>query len=417
MRRLPSILFAAALLLAQPALAGTRAEPEVDDAHGDVDVQHLVDTDLLDGDAPAPEELETSADVLGAWVGQETRESFAIHVELADIPDDRNVSSPLVEVWAHFTVREGDYHAAATLSSPRAGAPTEVSFELYEGEAHQGALLGNVDVDEDVVTFRVPKPDVRDPGEGDELTRFHVTTHVPESQAVLDYAPGTDRDSLPALTEDEETDPTDLDLAADPTFGDAYAFRSFEEQLSRLTVTATPPSLEVEAGEQASFAIRVDNDADAPDEVSLSTSNAPPGWSVRVDPGDVTVSSQGSETVTLHVTPAADAEGHELVHVKATSDLGADKGASVSVVAVQPDQPGPSGGSDGRADADENENEADGGGGATMPDGADASEGSTDAEGEAAPGEEADEVPFVSPLILVAGLLGLAALARRTWVP
>lgn len=411
MRRPLPILFAAVLLLAPPALAGTQADPEVDDAHGDVDVQHLVDANVLDGDDPAPEELEVSADVLRAWVAQETRDSFAINVELADIPDDRNVSSPLVEVWVHFSVREGDYHAAAVLSSPRAGAPTEVSFELYEGQARQGELMGDVDVDGDVLSFRVPKADVRDPGEDDELTGFHVTTHVPDSQVVLDYAPGTDAASLPALAEGEETDPTSLDLAADPVFGDAYTFRSFEEERSRITVTATPPSLEVEAGEQASFAIRVDNDAEGPDEVAVSTSNAPPGWSARVDPGSVTIPSQGSKILTLYVTPADDAQGHELIHVQVTSERGADKGASVSVVAVQP---GPSGGSGGSVDGDEKENAgSDGGTDGSASDGGGAPSGSADADGEAGPEEEADEVPMVSPLILVAGLLGLATVVRR----
>lgn len=414
MRTLVAVL-AVSLVFAPPALAGSQASPEIEDPKGDVDVQHVVDADLLGDEGLAPEELETSADVLRAWIDQETDSSFELNVELADIPDEREVASPLVDVWSHFTVREGEFHVAAQLSTPREGGPTEASFALYEGEARQGDLLGGVDGDEDIVSFRIPKADVRDPGEGDELAGFHVTTHVPGPGAALDYAPGADEESLPAVTEAQALDPTDLPLAEDPMFGDRYVFQSSAEDRSRISLTVTPPSLEVAAGEQGTFAVVVDNGADGPDEVSLTTSNAPAGWSARVQPSTFTVPAQGSATATLAITPADDADGHELVHLHATSDRGADKGAGVSVLAVQNGDSSPSDDSAAGDEGSQAGSPGDGDRDAGSSDGESTEEEGADAGGEAEPSpeDEADEVPLVSPLSLVVVFLAVALVRRR----
>lgn len=321
-------------LVAGPALAGSPTNPEVEDPRGDVDVQHLVDADLVREEADASEELATSADIVQAWVDRETEEAFDLNVQLDDIPAGENLSSPLVEVWAHFTIREGDYHLAAVLS-PEDG-PLDASFELYEGEARIGQPDGQIHADEARLSATIPKADVRDPGEGDELSRLHVTTHEPTTQAALDYAPDASSDSLPALEQARSTDPTDLSLSADPTYGDTFAFSSFEQAPSRIAIDVTPTARQVEAGQRSTFAVIVDNDADEPEAVELSTSKAPVGWSANVQPDSLTVPAHGSVQAELTIAPADDAEGHELVFLRATGERGADKTASVSVTAIQP---------------------------------------------------------------------------------
>lgn len=408
----------ALLLVAGPALAGSQADPEIEDPEGDVDIQHLVDADLLDEDPAVDEEVDTSADVVRAWVDRETEQAFDLHVELAGLPEDENLSTPLVEVWTHFTIRQGDYHLAAVLSSPEDGDPLDARFELYEGQARIAQPDGHVDVDQARLSATIAKADVRDPGDGDELSAFHVTTHAPGSQAALDYAPDADTDSLPALEEAGSTDPTALDLAADATFGDTYAFSSFEETPSRISVDLTPEAIEIEAGDQASVSVLVHNDADEAEDVQLSASETPPGWSARVQPDRLTVPGQGSAQAELSIVPADDADGHELLHLRATGERGADRAASVSVTAAQPatadggsgsqgDAPaaGGSGSSEdpasGAASGEEGERSADPGG---DPGSAEAEEPSSE--------DEADEVPLPAPLVLV-GLLLAVGLRRR----
>lgn len=415
--RIPIFVLFALCLVTMPAMAGTASDPEVEDERGDVDVQHLVDADIIDGETDAPEEIETAADVLRSWIDKETEESFEVNVQLADLPDD--ASSPIVEVWAHFTIRDGTYHAAATLSSPQDGAPVQGSYTLYLDEANVGDLSGDVDADQDVVSFRVPKASVRDPGEGDALTRFHVTTHEPVSGAALDYAPGTNERSLPSILEAEEADPTDLDLAADARFGRSYAFDGFTEPTSRLSVDVTPSSLEVPAGEEGSFAVRIVNDADVAEDVSVTSSNAPPGWAARVAPSSVTVPAHGSQTVSLSVTPADDADGHELLDVNVVGEHGADKGVSVSVVAIQPDEGGdPSPTTDRSGDRSPSAgSSSDDGSGPGSASGDDDGAGSA-SDAEAEPGtnasQEADEVAFLSAVAVLFALAAatLAACAR-----
>jgi hypothetical protein len=381
----------------------------VTDDRGDIDVQHLVEADFLRSEVSA-EELDTSGDVTRAWIDQETEDSFEINVELADVPDDRNVSSPLVEVWAHFTVREGDYHAAARLATPQSGEPVEGTYELYLDDAKTSDLAGDVDVDADLVTFRVPKPDVRDPGEGDELSSFHVTTHAPETQAALDYAPDADGQALPSLEDAERLEPTNLQLAAEARYGDTYAFQSFAEPDSRLSVDVTPESLEVEAGQQATFAVRVVNDADQAEEVSLTVANTPPGWSVDLSPSGFAVPAYGSQSAELQVRPADDAEGHQLVDIHLTGERGADKGASVSVVAVQAGSGSGSWSGDGGGSQNEASDPA-GDEDDPPPPAADGGAERSEAN-DSASGDEAQEIPLLWPLASLLAVAVVALLAR-----
>lgn len=398
MRRLLPLLLVVSLL-ATPALAGSQQDPEIEDENGDVDVQHLVDAGALSGQNVSAEELETSADVTKAWVDQETEDSFQVNVELADVPDEENLSSPLVDVWVHFTVKDGAFHTAASLSSPKSGAPVQGSYQLYLDESKVGSLTGTVDVEGDVVSIRVPKADVRDPVEGDELSDFYVTTHAPDSEAVLDYAPGAKEQSLSSLAEDDSADPTALDLSPTASYGDDYEFKATGDKTSRISVDVTPSSLEVTAGEQESFAVRITNDADGPDDVSLTLGNTPSGWSATLEQSGLSVPAQSSEIVTLFISPPADAEGHELVHLQVTSERGADKGASVSVVAVQPEESG---------DDSENEDAPVENQDPSQDEDADASE----KDEESSPEEEAEEVPFVAPIAALAAALAAALILR-----
>jgi hypothetical protein len=425
MRRALSLLIAV-LLVAQPALAGSQAVPEIDDESGDVDAQHLVDvqapeqgagTGDVSGDETledetsdlpdeeVPDDQESSADILKAWVDRETEDSFVVNVEVADLPEELEVSAPLVEIWTHFTVREGDYHTVARLSAPDDGGPTEASYELYQGDSRQDDLLGNVDAETDIVSMRVAKADVRDPGGDDALTDFHATTHVADGQAVLDYAPGANETSLPDAGEDDGAEPTDLSV--DPRYGADYGFTSFEDETSRISLSLTPGSLEVDAGQTATFAVTVDNDAEASDTVTLSSWDQPSGWDVDVEPSQLAVDAKSSETAELVVTPASDAEGQELVHVQATSDRGADKEATVSVTALSSDD-GSSSSDDGDdGDAGDASSEDDDAGDGDDTQASEAGDGS-DAE----PSDEADEIPVVSPLAVVASIAGLVV-ARK----
>ncbi|PSG97361.1 hypothetical protein BRD56_05790 [Thermoplasmatales archaeon SW_10_69_26] len=393
----------ASSLLVSPALAGSPSDPEIGDDEGDVNVQHMVDAGVLDEEAPR-DELATAGDVTKAWIDKdkETRDSFTVVVEVADIPDDENVSSPLVDVWSHFTVREGDYHVKASLTKPSSGEPMEASYELYLDETAVGELTGSVDAEADRLSVRVPKADVRDPGGDDELSSFYVTTHAPDSGVTLDYAPGAKQDNV---VEEDATasDPTSLSLAPSPSYGDRYAFQDMEETASQITVDVTPESLEIEAGQQESFAVRVVNDAEEADEASLSVSNTPPGWSARLDPGSMTVPAKGSQTATLHVTPADDAEGHELMDLNVVTSLGADKGASVSVIAVQS---GDASAEEPDAEQSPAQDEAEDTGDEPAPAAGDDPE-------QSSAKEEADAIPTPSVVAVLAGLAAVATLLRR----
>lgn len=398
MRRLRPLLLVVSLL-ATPALAGSPGDPEIEDEKGDVEVQHLVDAGALSDENLSAEELNTTADVVKAWIDQETEDSFQVNVELADVPDDENLSSPVVDVWAHFDVKDGAFHTAAALSSPKSGAPVQGTYELYLDESKVGSLTGDVDVDGDIVSIRVPKADVRDPVEGDQLSSFYVTTHAPDSQAVLDYAPGAKSNSLSSLASADSADPTALDLSPTASYGDSYEFQAIGDKTSRISVDVTPSSLEVTAGEQESFAVRITNDADGADEVSLTLGNTPSGWSATLEKGSLTVPAKGSEIVTLYVSPPEHAEGHELVHLKVTSERGADKGASVSIVAVQPEHAGD--------DASEDESVED-----EEPSQEEEVEGSSEEDEEPSPEEEAQEVPFTAPVAALAAALAAAFILR-----
>lgn len=339
MRKLLAVLLASTMTAA-PVLAGSASDPEVSDETGDVDVQHLVEVDALDEADVSQEEAETVGDVDRAWVHTETRDSFQISVRLAEIPDQHDTSAPLVETWTHFTVNEADvvYHARAVLLSPQPEAPLQAEFQLYEGESQIASMPGNVDTRNDTLRFTVSKGALGGVTEGDHLTEPYVTTHLPGSKATLDYAPGAKRDSLPSPQQVDGVDPTSLDLAPDARFGDRYGFKSFTTPDADLSVSITPTQLEIEAGDQEQFSVRVMNEADAEDTVQLSTGTAPHGWGVRLDTGQLTVPPGESRSTLLYVSPPENAEGHELVDLEVTSDLGAQQGVTVSVTATQPDR-------------------------------------------------------------------------------
>lgn len=408
-------------MVASPALAGSPDEPEIEDDAGDVDVQHLVDAGLLVQAGVSRPAIDAAADVTDAWITSETRGSFEVAVQLSNLPDNRNISTPLSEVWLHFEILDGSYHARAVLSSPQPGAPLQANYELFLDDEKQENLKGSVDNGDNIVWFHVPKQAVRDPGEGDKLTQFYVTTHLPGPQPVLDYAPGATAQSIPDASGAESADPTSLQLSPTPNHGDHYTFDSFDSKPSMMSIDVTPSSLEVEAGESEEFAVRIVNDGEGAGEVSLSVGNTPDGWSVNVEPTKFTVDPASSKTATLHVTPASDAEGHELVQLQMSSAPNTDKQVSVSITATQPGSGGGTGGgsvdgdtgtqdsTDGTQDSQATDEQTDSG--TSDGDGADGADG--DGADGASADDNAEEAPFVGPVAVIAAALAVAGLVRR----
>lgn len=424
MRKTLAVLLAFTIT-ASPALAGSASSPEVGDKTGDVDVQHLVEAGALDEADVSQDQAKTVGDIDRAWVHTETKDSFQITVRLSDIPDQQDTSAPLMETWTHFTVNEANvvYHAQAVLLSPQPGAPLQADFQLYEGASRIASMPGNVDTENDTLRFTVSKAAIGEVSEGDSLTEPYVTTHLPGSQATLDYAPGAKRDSLPSPEKVDGVEPTNLDLAVDAKFGDSYTFQSFVKPQADLGVSITPSQLEIEAGNQEEFSVKIVNEADTEDVVQLSTGSAPDGWSVRLDTGELTIPPGESRGSLLYVSPSNDAEGHQLVHLEINSELGAQQGATVSVTASQPDDgtgDGSGASSDGSRDGQATSSDTGDASGATdskepaSGDGASTDEGS----GDGADGSNTTEsrgAPGPGPVALLATLGLLAtALGRRS---
>lgn len=341
-----------ALLLAAPVMAGTSEDPEIQDDKDDARVDHLQDDGLLaGGDDPDPQ-VEASGDIVRAWIGEETRDAFAIHVEVADLPPAEDVSSPLVELWTHFTIDDEGYHASATITSASSSAPLETGNELYRADTSLGAIPGTVEPADPSVALAVPKPEVGDPASGDQLTRLHVTSHEPQDHAPLDYAPGDNEDSLPTIGDTESADPRDLSLSSHASFGDTYTFGFLEDEEDPqsdddasgsdkgedgFTLETSTPSLEIPAGKQTLVNVTVTNDDQGSDELSLATPHLPSGWEALVEPRSLELSSYEAQTVTLGLTPPPDAEDAKTVQVQAVREDGVERTVTLSVSPIPED--------------------------------------------------------------------------------
>lgn len=418
-----SLVIVVALLASTgPVLAGTSTDPEIEDERGDVDVQHLVEADALSHIDASEAEIEASGDVVKAWVHDESPRAFTITIELAEIPDEAETDGPLVEVWTHEQIREGEFHTRSAIGNADSGDPLSVDHDLFLDETKLGSLSGSLDTEENRLSLRLAKADVRDPGEGDALSGFYVTTHVPETGAVLDYAPGTARESVPDFVEAQTADPTDLALAVDAEFGRSYSFQSFDQGDSELSVDATPSSREIQAGEQAEFAIRVMNQGGEEEDVSLDVLDAPQGWNLRLQPNSLTVPASGSQTASLFVTPANNADGHELIEVGLEGENGAQLGVVVSAIAVSPGGDDRSAGgsagdggtqtsNDGDRSAGQSGSEDGDGDGAGEADG-DETAGSDEA-GPGADGDEQEAQSVAFPALVLVLAAAIAAVVRQ----
>ncbi len=374
-------------------------------------MQHYIDSGALSEADVAPEEARTVGDIHAAWISTESRDAFTLVIQVADIPDENGFSSPLAELWAHFTIGGQAYHASSVLSLAEGSDKITSRQELWRDQSSLGEIAGAVQPEDNQVVFRIAKADVGGPSVGDELTRFYVTSHLPNQGLVLDYAPHAQ-----GLTPDDHIDPLNPTLGPSLSFGDTYAFGQFEGAVpSAIQLVATPNSLELASGDQGVVSITVANDADQADTVELTVGDVPDDWSARLDDSRVTLDPGQAKILRLYVTAPSDAAGQDLLTLHATSEpLGADRALAISVSATppapSPQDPGsPSGdgdstgaaGQDGSAGADGSSNAASG-------DDQDAAGSEQDGDGQA--GEENDAPgPGV---LLILGAVGLMALAR-----
>ncbi|MDX1611500.1 MAG: NEW3 domain-containing protein, partial [Candidatus Thermoplasmatota archaeon] len=337
----------AALLLAGAALAGTQGDPEIQDGSGDVNAQYLVDPGSM-----APEErpealqdlsdeqlaaVRTSADLVAAWITNEGPDQFTIKVQVADLYDHENISSPLVEITPHFRIDGGTpYHAPVTLSLPVEGGSVQTHGELYQGSTFLGDLSSQADNESDTVTLRIAKSLVGDPGFGNQLTHFYVTSHVAEETVVLDYAPEQNPAAPTEITVGEN------DLGPLANYGQLYDFGAYEGAVqAAITASATPSSLTFQQGDQGKASIMVRNDAPAEDTVDLMVGNRPAGWDVRISPSQLTIQPGQAQLATVTVSPPSSASGQEILTIRLTTALGGDQQVPLSVQ-VQAPPPEPS---------------------------------------------------------------------------
>lgn len=398
-------------LLASPALAGTPSKPEIPDDTGDVDVQHLVDLGLFEDETIPRDKAETIGDITRAWVHTETADSFQVSIELAEIPDQENTSAPLMEAWVHWTINDEDprYHAQAVLVSPQPDAPLQANYKLYEGSSQIAELPGSVDTQNDTIRFSVSKATIGDVAEGDAFTQAYVTTHLPVSQATVDYAPGARSENVPASQQDlSSVDPTSLSLAPSPEFGSDYDFQDFQAPEGDLDVSVTPSSLEVEAGEKGKVSVRVVNNAEEADAAQLSVGTTPSGWSATTESSTLDVPSGEDRRTFLFISPAEDAEGLEFVDLTVSSSFSGEVTKTIAVTATQPADTGTS---DGDTSTDDSA-PSDSGDGASSGDGAaSGSDGSSPSTSEGG-SEGTNDSPALGPIALL-GVVGAVALALR----
>lgn len=343
MRRLSLTLVLALVAASATALAADGSEGVVDDETGDVSVQHLVAVQGLPETPSAQEQVELAGDIVQAVVAQETRDSLTFTVTMANLSDNETVPSPLAEVWTHFTVGQTAYHVEAELATPQESDRLQARFQLYEGSTATAEPTGSLDRAGDSFTFTLDKADIGTPQPGEMLTRFYVTSHVPQeglkpaSSPVLDYAPSAQQITVSQETDPTAIDPTHLGLTPAPGYGTPYEFGDYQG-IDDLTVQATPTSTTVTAGQSAKVQINVVNQAPKADTVYLTAGNVPSGWTVSAPSDEATLDSGDSYTFTVTIDSPRGARGQHFISLKLTSDLGANQPLSISVSAQAPPQ-------------------------------------------------------------------------------
>ncbi len=417
MRRTTFFLAVVLLLAAGSALAGTPTSPEIEDDADDLTSQYWLHATILED---GPEELSpsqaqainTSADLLGAWVHGESDDRFMLTIGVADLPDLENVSGPLVDISAAFIIGNDLYEARTELSVPTETKDIQASYSLAKEGREVTSLAGNLDNDTDRLTLFIPKEAVGDPGFGDTLTEFYVTSSLAEGGFILDYAPGQPKVNL--LTGDL----ADTTLGAEPEHGDTYEFGQYEGAVpSAIDATATPSSLMLQAGEKGRVAIQVVNQAEQADSVTLAVADRPSGWTVELDETTLDLDPGQSDVATLTVGTPSGASGQEILTLSLlSSPLGADQQLPISVQVQPASSPGggdagPSTGGpsdDGSADDAQTGTGQGGAGTSTGTDGQ-----ASDQDAEQAPDEEENGAP-VGPVAMIVAAVAAAAFATRT---
>lgn len=406
------------LVAAGSAMAGSPSSPEIADDPDDMTSQYWLHAKALD-DGPedlTPSQLSAinaSADLLGAWVHGESEDLFMITVQVAELPDTENVSGPLVDVSAFFTIGTERYEARTELSVPAETKDLQASFTLFSEGSQVAALAGNVENETDRLTLIVPKDAVGNPGFGDTLTEFYLTSSLADGGFILDYAPGQPK--VNPLTGDL----ADPGLGPSPEHGQTYEFGQYEGAVSpAIQATATPSSLMIQAGQTGQVSIQVANQAEQADTVTLAVADRPTGWTVELEETQVALDPGQSELITLTVGTPSDASGQAILALSLVSaPLGADHKLPISVQ-VQPasTQGGQTGGTNGQGtagggqtDSGQDSGPSTGTGGQATDQGSQQADDGQAGEG----GEEENGAPF-APVALIVAAVAIAAVATRT---
>lgn len=419
MRRLSLSIVLVLLTASGLATAADGSEGRVQDDQGDVSLQHLVTVSGMPEEASAQEQVKLAGDITEAWVAGETDGTVTLTVGLANLSDNETVPSPLAEIWTHFTIGDRDYHVEAELATPQESQTLQARYQLYEGSTARAEPTGSLDRQADTITFTLEKTSIGDPQPGERLTRFHVTSHVPQeglrpaSSPVLDYAPSPQTLTVSQDTDPTRLDPTQLGLGPELTYGTPYEFGDYQG-IDDLTVQASPSSLTVTAGQQGQIAINVVNDAPAADTVHLTTGNLPSGWSLSATTNEISLDSGEAGQSIVTIQPPSQARGQHLITLKVTSDLGADRPITVSASVQAPPQQDAGTQDGGQAGS------APGTGGAPATGGSNPSTGDaggsqTDGAEAGAASEEENGAPFpaVGIVLAVLGALAWAVSHRR----
>ncbi|MBW3581950.1 MAG: hypothetical protein KY455_02520 [Euryarchaeota archaeon] len=394
-----AVTLALSLLLVFPpsVTAAGPDQPEITDGTGDVQVLQLAWPDALKDVRDQIDQNASSYDLVKGYVLGETRESFQLAIEVADM--DAGLAAPETESTqaasdkdtpllhadyrASFTVKGAAYYALAEVRLD--GEQVLSNFTLHTDD-EEGTLVGNlsgsVSPHEDRILFHIEKALVGAPDLGDTLTGFYLTSgHGP---FVVDQAP------------DAELGDVAGGKLTQPTYGADYGFGQYDGAIQpAFTLAAFGETAgEAKTGEAMTFHFTLDNQAKAKDTILLTTRGLSGGWSVLLESNMVALEPGANTVVSVDVTPTEGAGKVGVLIIKATSSLG-DLSRELPYT-VKHDQAARSGGGD-----------ATGGGDTTTGAGPSGPEQSlTDEE------KENKDSPGIGLAAVLLGLLGLVAVGR-----
>lgn len=299
--------------------------PEITDGTGDVQVLQLAWPEALKDARDQVDQNASSYDLVKGYVQGETRESFQLAIEVADM--DARLSAPQADTTqatgdqeapmlhadyrAWFTIKGAAYVALAAV---RLDGDRVLSNFTLHADDEEGTLLGNlsgsVSPHEDRVLFHIEKALVGSPDLGDSLSRFYLTSgHGP---LVIDQAPDA---KLSEVANGE---------LAEPTYGTEYGFGQYDGAVQPdFTLAAYGETTgEAMTGEKMTFHFTLDNKAKAKDTILLTTRGLSGGWSVLLESNMVELAEGTNTVVSVDVTPTEGAGKVGVLIIKATSSLG-----------------------------------------------------------------------------------------------